>query len=76
MLKQMLFDATDQSVRQNEIVHVECKVIDFANYLQILEAIADEMEFDYVKNGEVIETWCYTVESNGEMFWRVHLDLM
>jgi hypothetical protein len=76
MEKSQLIESTERSVSQNEIVHVECD--DVANALRWLESIAEESdcEFAYVKNGDVVETWAYEADSEGEgdMVWRVHLD--
>lgn len=76
MEKQQLTEATERSVSHTEIVHIECD--DVFNALRWLEAIADESncEFTYIPNGNTIETWASEAESeNGDMVWRVHLDL-
>lgn len=65
--------AAAQSRAQNEIVTVEYADIESA-LDELFAEVAEGEESDYVRNGDVLEFWCFAPDSgDDEMTMRVHV---
>ncbi len=72
-LRESLRKAIDRSIRQNEIVHIDCAGSDIDDVISVLDELTDfdTQDIDYVELNEpncTLDVWAFSGE---EMIWRL-----